>query len=356
MRLAIGHSHLGTLRDKDFWILARKIIILPSVLVFLMHCSRGGPQTYGVSGTVTSSGADLPGVIMTLSGAGTGTVSTDASGKFSFTGLLSGYYTVTPVKSGYTFTPTSCIQYVNGGSITDVNFTAAVSAVNTYSISGAVTLSGAGIPGVIVTLSGEGTGSMLTDTNGKYTFTDLAVGNYTITPAKFGYTFTPTSSVQNVEGANISGANFTGSVATTNTSLCNDFNVALVTTDSLGSASTFSVGTPITLQMQVTNLSDQDQTLTEEFNCGGLPFTIYDALGNSVFIHPDPRLACPTVLSPYHFAPGQTQTLTAVWNQTTNNGTQVPTGKYSVTATLSTAECNGVSGNGLSQSTDFQIQ
>ncbi len=270
MRLAIGYSHLGTSRDKDIWILVRKIIILSAGLVFLTYCSRGGAPTYGVSGTVTSSGAGLPGVIMTL--------------------------------------------------------------------------------------SGEGTGSMLTDANGKYTFTNLAVGNYTITPAKFGYSFEPTSSVQNVDGADISDVNFTGSVATTNTGLCNDFSVTLVTTDSLGSASTFSIGTPITLQMQVTNLSDQDQTLTEEFNCGGLPFTIFDVSGNSVFINPDPRLACPTMLSPYHFAPGQTQTLTAVWKQTTNNGTQFPTGKYTVTATLSTVDCTGVSGNSLSQSTDFQIQ
>jgi hypothetical protein len=356
MRFAMGNSYLRTLMDKEIWILVRTVIILFSGLVFLTHCSRGGTQTYGVSVIVTSSGVGVQGVIMTLSGAGTDTMSTDASGKFAFSGLMNGYYTVAPEKSGYTFIPASSIQSVNGAYVTDANFTAAVSMANTYSVSGTVTSSGAGLPGVIVILSGEGSGTMLTDTNGKYTFISLAVGNYTITPAKFGYIFTPTSSVQNVIGTDISNVNFTGSIATTNSSLCSDFSTVLVTTGSLGSASTFSTGTPITLQMQVTNISDQDQTLTEEFNCGGLPFTVVDVSGKSVYINPDPRLACPTMLSPYHFAPGQTQTLSAVWNQTTNNGAQVPAGRYSVTATLPTTECNSATGNSLSQSADFQIQ
>ena len=46
-------------------------------------------------------------VTMTLSGAGTGTTTTDASGNYTFTSLANGTYTITPSKTGYTFSLTS---------------------------------------------------------------------------------------------------------------------------------------------------------------------------------------------------------------------------------------------------------
>jgi hypothetical protein len=42
-----------------------------------------------------------------LSGAATATTTADASGNYSFAGLAAGSYTLTPSKSGYTFTPAS---------------------------------------------------------------------------------------------------------------------------------------------------------------------------------------------------------------------------------------------------------
>ncbi len=63
----------------------------------------------------------------------------------------------------------------------------------TYAISGAVTVAGSGIAGVIVTLSGSQAASVATDSAGNYAFTGLAGGgNYTVTPSG-GYAFTPSS-------------------------------------------------------------------------------------------------------------------------------------------------------------------
>ncbi|MFZ2199049.1 MAG: multicopper oxidase domain-containing protein, partial [Thermodesulfovibrionales bacterium] len=63
--------------------------------------------TYTLSGTVTSGGAGLVGVTMTLSGASSATTTTAADGTYTFTGLVDGSYTVTPGLTGYTFAPTS---------------------------------------------------------------------------------------------------------------------------------------------------------------------------------------------------------------------------------------------------------
>jgi hypothetical protein len=80
--------------------------------------------TYSISGTVTSSGTALPGVTMTLSGAGSATVTTDASGNYSFVGLINGSYTVTPSMTSYTFLPANSAQTISNANITGINFTA----------------------------------------------------------------------------------------------------------------------------------------------------------------------------------------------------------------------------------------
>jgi len=58
--------------------------------------------TYSISGTVTGAGT---GVTVALNGASTASTTTDASGNYSFTGLTSGSYTITPSKTGYGFSP-----------------------------------------------------------------------------------------------------------------------------------------------------------------------------------------------------------------------------------------------------------
>jgi hypothetical protein len=63
---------------------------------------------YQIAGRITTSsdGAALPGVAVALGGARTASTTTDASGRYAFTGLApDADYEVTPTKSGYLFTP-----------------------------------------------------------------------------------------------------------------------------------------------------------------------------------------------------------------------------------------------------------
>jgi hypothetical protein len=80
---------------------------------------------YSISGTVLKANKKpFSGVTMTLSGAASGTTTTNASGNYTFTGLFNGTFTVTPQKTGYTFTPASRTISISGANVTGQNFTA----------------------------------------------------------------------------------------------------------------------------------------------------------------------------------------------------------------------------------------
>ncbi len=145
---------------------------------------------------------------MSLSGASTAVTTTDASGNYTFTGLDNGSYAITPDRTGFTFSPVSSPQTISGASISSVNFT---STTVTYSVSGRVTLTGTGLSGVTMTLTGTNTDNATTDATGNYTFANLVNGNYTITPSRTGYSFSPVDNSLTVNGADISGVNFTAS-------------------------------------------------------------------------------------------------------------------------------------------------
>ena len=146
---------------------------------------------------------------MALSGASSTTAITDASGNYTFTGLDNGSYTITPSRTGFTFSPTSSPQTVSGADKTGVNFTATAVPAVTYSISGQVTSNGSGLSGVTMALSGASSATTITDASGNYTFTGLDNGSYTVTPSRTGFTFSPTSSPQTVSGADKTSVNFT---------------------------------------------------------------------------------------------------------------------------------------------------
>jgi len=74
----------------------------------------------------------------------------------------------------------------------------------TYSISG-----NAGIANATISYSGTASGSVVADGSGNYSISGLADGGYTISPSKPGFTFSPTSQIETVSGANIAGVNFT---------------------------------------------------------------------------------------------------------------------------------------------------
>ena len=75
---------------------------------------------FSISGTV--SGTVVSGMAVSLTGARTASTLTDASGHFSFTGLTSGGYVVTPSSSGYTFSPANASVTVSDASVVDLGF------------------------------------------------------------------------------------------------------------------------------------------------------------------------------------------------------------------------------------------
>jgi hypothetical protein len=59
-----------------------------------------------------------------LSGAASASTTANASGNYTFTGLANGSYTVTPSKSGFTFSPLNQAVTINSANMGAVNFTA----------------------------------------------------------------------------------------------------------------------------------------------------------------------------------------------------------------------------------------
>lgn len=84
-------------------------------------------STYAISGSVT--GTSISGVMINLSGSTTdgtaiaGTLLTDSSGNYSFTGVANGTYSLMPYLSNYTFSPAGIGVTVNNGDETGQDFT-----------------------------------------------------------------------------------------------------------------------------------------------------------------------------------------------------------------------------------------
>ncbi len=155
--------------------------------------------TYSISGTISGAGGSA--ATVNLTGAATASVTADASGNYSFSGLQNGLYTITPVKTGFAFTPASQPATVSSANVTGVNF-----GTFSYSISG--TISGAGGSGATVKLTGASTATVTADTSGNYSFTGLQSGSYTVKPSNSGFSFTPASQAATVNNANVTGVNF----------------------------------------------------------------------------------------------------------------------------------------------------
>lgn len=199
--------------------------------------------TYSISGTISPT-AGGSGATIALSGAATATVTTDASGNYTFSGLSNGSYALTPSHTGYTFNPTSQNATISSASVTGINFTATPQ-VGTFTISGTITPT-AGGSGATVTLSGPAAANTTTDTSGNYTFSGLANGTYTVTPSNTGYAFNPVSQSITINGTNQVGVNFVAAVQTghsvtltwiaSTTSTVTGYNVYRTTTNGTGYA------------------------------------------------------------------------------------------------------------------------
>jgi photosystem II stability/assembly factor-like uncharacterized protein len=153
-------------------------------------------QGFSISGTITN-GASVPqsGVKVTLSGARNETVITGVDGTFQFVNLVPGAsYTVSSTRSGFSFTPPSqSFTNINANQV--ANFTLSPSATPFHTISGQIVVLDAITPlaGVQVALTGSQTEFTTTDSNGNYSFSAPAGGNYTVTPTLLGFNFVPPS-------------------------------------------------------------------------------------------------------------------------------------------------------------------
>ena len=265
-----------------------------------------GSTTYAISGAV--SGAVTSGVTVTLSGTSSATATTASDGAFSITGLADGTYTVTPSKTGYTFTPSSQSVTISGANAT-ANFTAATSST-TYTITG--TVSGATTSGITVTLSGTSSGTATTASDGTYSLTGLANGTYTVTPSKTGYSFTPASQSVTISGANAT-ANFTAAASSTTYSI----------TGTVSGAATSGVTIALSGTSSATATTGAD---------GAYSFT---GLANGSY-------ALTPSKTGYTFTPGIRGVTISGANATADFTDAAATGTYSITGLVSGAATSGV--------------
>ena len=203
-------------RCTGFLKLMTVLTVLSGLSVLLAACSASDngagllPATYSLTGRV--SGDIRQSVAVAVSGAVNATVSTDADGNYSVSGLPNGSYTVTPSRTGYTFTQPSRSVVVSGADASGNDFTAA--AVH-YAVTG--TVSGAVEAGVTIAVTGTTEGgspftTSITTTGGGYAAPNVPNGSYTVTSSKTGYAFSPVSIAVTVSGGNASVAAFTSLV------------------------------------------------------------------------------------------------------------------------------------------------
>lgn len=174
-------------------------------------CTTFGATTASISGRVTDPSLNgIANIQLSLSGGTNATATTDSSGNYSFSSVVTGgNYTVTPTTAGWEYTPPNRVFNGMAGNVTGADFTAIPAA----GIAGRVTTwnGGQGIDGITVTLSGSSSATTTTANGGFYAFSPLTrFGNYTVTPSGgVNNIFTPASRTYNNLNSAVTDANFT---------------------------------------------------------------------------------------------------------------------------------------------------
>ena len=126
--------------------------------------------------------------------------STDSNGRYRFNleDIEDGYYIIKPYKAYYTFKPmNNVVEVKNHTLLKTVDFTAIPSETGYLSrhVQGwIVDENNKGIENLIVTLeSVDNIAYAVTNKRGRYSFSDLREGTYTLTPQSQDYTYTPSS-------------------------------------------------------------------------------------------------------------------------------------------------------------------
>lgn len=146
--------------------------------------------TYSIKGYVKDAqGVGIGGVTMNLTGTVSKTTVTASSGYYEFTGLASGNYTVTPTKTGYSFSPVSRSTTSLSGNIDNWDFIG--TAVETGTLSGKITRTDKQTPlaNATVELLQNGIVKFSTSTklDGTYILERIPVGKYDIKITIKGY-------------------------------------------------------------------------------------------------------------------------------------------------------------------------
>jgi hypothetical protein len=194
-------------RYYDFFPVSETIVDLHSDT--LTYYFVGTRQTFAIGGKLSDQeGNGLSGIAVNLTGAEQRATTTDNTGRYQFEKLPAGYgYTVTPPSTtAYTFTGQSLAE-LSGNQTLD--FTG----LRRLALNGKVRdESGNGIIGIKVNLTGSETSTSITASDGSYSLTATATGNYTVTPAiaQDYYTYAPGSAQFN----NLAGAQTTDFTAT----------------------------------------------------------------------------------------------------------------------------------------------
>jgi hypothetical protein len=196
-----GNAYVtGSTREPDFPTTPDAYLPVPVGSSFVSKLT----MSYLISGQVLDgSNAPVSGAVVTLNdGTSLSSIVTDSSGFYQFSHLVEGgNFTVSAAKPHFTMAPQSQ-TFNNLNSNQTLNFIATATNAPFYTINGTVTNNGVGLSGVTVTLSGSQAQVTTSDANGNYSFTLAGGGNYTVTPAALGFTFSPPSQTFNNLSAN----------------------------------------------------------------------------------------------------------------------------------------------------------
>ncbi len=153
-------------------------------------------RTFMIVGRVTDgAGNAIAAVNVALGGVAQANSQTDGNGYFRFSRLVAGNYTVQPSLTGWSFTPAQrqidVQQNVDNADFTGVQ--------QTFNMAGTVTSSdGTALPGVTIQVDGQ---TATTGAQGRWSFQNLTIGEYTVTPSLANYRFDPASRTVQITAA-----------------------------------------------------------------------------------------------------------------------------------------------------------
>lgn len=110
-----------------------------------------------------------------------------------------------------TYVVVCTVSDMKGGSSTRYKMITVGNGNSRFTIAGRITLSGEGLPGVVVTANGAN--GVITDSDGYYIIPNLTATTYTMTPLLYGYTFGELFNNSVTVGPNFTGADFDASAA-----------------------------------------------------------------------------------------------------------------------------------------------